>query len=215
MPICAICGRPVSFCNLRRIQACFPGLALGNMDSNVALERSVDSSPTSVPSTNRWWLRLLVGRNPRRTLIRVCVLILAAFLIREYLFLPVRVVGISMEPTFRNGQVRLIARLAYRSSTPQRGDVVSIRLAGKRLLLLKRIIGLPGEQIEIRRGLVLVNGQPLEEHYLQLRRAPWDYTSERLQPDEYFVVGDNRSMDRDDHYFGKVKRERILGKVAL
>ena len=144
----------------------------------------------------------------------MCALVLAVVLIRQYVLLPIRVVGISMEPTFHDGQLRLVSRLAYRSSTPQRGDVVSIRLAGKRLLLLKRIIGLPGEKIEIKQGVVLVNGQPLDEPYLKLHRAPWDYTSEPLQADEYFVVGDNRSMDRDDHYFGKVKRERILGKVA-
>ena len=179
------------------------------------LRRHMDTNRTSSPSSNPWWLRLLFGRNPRRTMVRIGILILAVFLIYQYFLVPIRVVGISMEPNFHDGQLRLVSRLAYRAATPQRGDVVSIRLAGNRLLLLKRIIGLPGEKISIKQGVVLVNGQPLDEPYVRLRRAPWDYSTDPLQAEEYFVVGDNRSMDRDDHYFGIVKRERILGKVAL
>ena len=89
------------------------------------------------------------------------------------LLLPVRISGISMEPTYDDGTVNLVNRFSYYWKQPARGDVVAIRTSGSHIMFLKRIIGLPGETIAIEEGVVLINGKPLDEPYL-LNRQPWD-----------------------------------------
>jgi signal peptidase I len=83
---------------------------------------------------------------------------------------------------------------------------------------VKRVIGLPGERVAIRNGTVYINGEPLDEPYVRLKRRPWNYpknSSEprELGPNEYFIVGDNRSLGEDYHDFGVVNESRIIGKV--
>ena len=89
------------------------------------------------------------------------------------------------------------------SSSPARGDVVAIRLAGLHVLYIKRIIALPGERISFNRGEVRIDGVPLTEPYVHYRR-PWELPEVQLGPAEYFVVGDNRGMAAADHTFGRV-----------
>jgi signal peptidase I len=167
------------------------------------------------------WLQVIsFGRNPRHTIIRIVVLVAVcsvAFFSGRVL-LPVKVQGISMEPTYRNGSVNFINRLAYLWHAPRRGDVVSVRYAGEHLMLFKRVIALPGETIAFDNGTVLINGQPLDEPYERQRsQTPghWNLAPRKLGPDEYYVVGDNRSMPLDWHYFGSVERVRIMGKALL
>ena len=81
-------------------------------------------------------------------------------------------------------------------------------------MLMKRIIGLPGESVDIRHGTVFINDTPLEEPWMEhVNRFPWERKAIILQPDEYFVIGDNRTMPMELHVHGEVKKERILGKV--
>ena len=97
--------------------------------------------------------------------------------------------------------------------------MIGIREAGKQVLLLKRVIGLPGERLRIVQGTVLINGEPLEEPYLLpptngvQNPARWIVEEVRLQDDELYVIGDNRSMRRDDHYFGIVNQNRVVGRL--
>lgn len=170
-------------------------------------------NPDATPS--RSWLRVLIlGRNPRFTLIRAGVLALTAFIVFKFILLPVRVTGGSMEPTYRNRSINFINQLAYRSQEPQRGDVVGVRFAGRHVMLLKRVVGRPGELIGFSNGRVTVNGQPLDEPYVKLP-ADWNRYPVQLGPNDYFVVGDNRSMPMENHTFGICARERILGKILL
>jgi signal peptidase I len=81
-------------------------------------------------------------------------------------------------------------------------------------MLCKRIVGLPGETIAFHEGHVELNGEPLDEPYVK-RPCNWEHGPERIGPDEYYVVGDNRSMDFDQHTKGKAERIRIVGKVLL
>jgi signal peptidase I len=161
-----------------------------------------------------WLRRLLIGRNLRLTLIRAVVLGVVTVVGFKMAILPVRVQGGSMLPTYQNNRVNFLNRLAYIRRPPQRGDVVGIRYAGPSIMLLKRIVGLPGERIGFRNGRVTVNGEVMPEPYLQLP-SNWEREPVELGPDEYFVVGDNRSMPMRDHTFGIAKRERILGKAML
>lgn len=132
----------------------------------------------------------------------------------RFVVLPVKVHGVSMLPTYHDNQINLINKLVYRKHGPARGDVVAIRYAGEHMMLLKRVIGLPGETVAFRGGKVFINGEMLSEPYIKLP-TNWNRLPVTLEPDEYFVVGDNRSMPAEDHTFGRAKRYRIVGKAML
>jgi signal peptidase I len=157
---------------------------------------------------------LLYGRNPKRTLIRIVVLVAVFCVAFGFVLLPIRITGISMLPNYPNGSLNLVNRLAYFRHEPQRGDVVSIRLTGPHVLFMKRIIGLPGETVAFENGRVLINGKILAEPYEKFS-CDWNRPPVTLAADEYFFVGDNRSMPQEDHTFGIQKRNRIVGKVLL
>lgn len=172
-------------------------------------------TPPNTPSDFRARLRVVAfGRNLKLTLVRAAVLAATCVVTLEFLLLPIRVEGISMLPTYQNNSVNFVNRLAYLWHEPRRGDVIGIRLAGHHVMYMKRIIGLPGETIAFEGGHVLIDGKILDEPYEKLS-CDWDYGPVRLTPDEYFVVGDNRSMAEEDHYFGRCDRNRIVGKVLL
>jgi signal peptidase I len=162
------------------------------------------------------WLRhIVIGRNPKWTLARLAFLIVAVLVIFNFVLTPpIRVTGRSMLPTFHDGQINFLNRLAYVSHDPQRGDVVGLRYSGEHVMLLKRIVGLPGEDVSFENGKLLINGEPLEEPYV---KKPWYWTHRPLHlgPNEYYVVGDNRSMSWDDHEHGAAGRQRIVGKVLF
>jgi len=159
------------------------------------------------------WLRIvLFGRNPKVTLVRLAVLVAICFIVFKFVLLHIRVEGISMLPTYQDQSAHFVNRLAYLWHGPQRGDVVCIRLAGIHLMYLKRVIGLPGETVAFANGRVLINGEALEEPYEKLP-CDWNRPPEKLGADEYFVVGDNRSMPEELHTFGKAERSRIVGKT--
>lgn len=158
--------------------------------------------------------RIVFGRDPRRTLVRVLVLASLSFIIFRWILLPIRAEGISMLPTYESGSLHLVNRLAYSREKPVRGDVVGIKLAGPHVLYVKRIVGLPGERLSIAQGQVYINGAPLEEPYVRNRR-PWDVPEVTMTPREYFVIGDNRGMRSGDHDFGRVDVSRIVGRVIF
>jgi signal peptidase I len=161
------------------------------------------------------WLRRrwVIGRHPRRTAFRIGVFVMGTTLVFGWILKPTRLTGMSMEPTFSSGHLSLINALAYTFGHPARGDIVAIRLAGPSVVYVKRIVGLPGERLQIDRGRVLINGSPLDEPSV-ISPAPWLLNQIVLGTDEYFVVGDNRRMPMRDHAFGRVSLERILGKVV-
>ena len=161
------------------------------------------------------WLRVLaIGRHPKATLTRIIVLVVTCFIVFKFCLLPIRIDGISMLPTYHTGQVNFINRLAYLRHEPRRGDIVSIRLAGPSMMFMKRIIGLPGETVSFRDGRACINGQPLDEPYVKL---PCDWQSESIPcgPNQYYVVGDNRSTSFAGHTQGRAERNRIVGKLLL
>jgi signal peptidase I len=157
----------------------------------------------------------LFGPRPRRTAIRAAVLVVASAVIFGVVLLPVRLSGISMEPTYADGEMNFANRLAYAAGRrPTRGDVVTIRMAGMSVLYVKRVIGLPRERVEITMGTVLIDGQPLIEPTV-IRKAPWNVPAVTLGDDEYFVIGDNRAMSAQNHDFGRASLDRIIGKMLF
>lgn len=170
-----------------------------------------------------YWLQVIVfGRNPKRTAIRLCILIVGAFVTFKFILIPVRVTGISMQPTYQNGRINFINRLAFIRREPQRGDIIGIRYSGDHTMLMKRVIGVPGETVSFSHGILHINGEPVEEPYVKLRsrqwdseKAPLDLKVTTLKEDEFYVVGDNREMPPSSHEHGIAERRRIVGKVLL
>lgn len=158
--------------------------------------------------------RIVFGRHPRRTLVRVVVLAVVSFITFGWVLIPVRAEGISMLPTLQSGSLHLVSRISYSYGKPSRGDIIAIRLAGPHVLYVKRVIALPGERIQFVQGQVYVDGVPLNEPYVRNRRT-WDVPEVQLSPREYFVVGDNRGMRAADHDFGRVDVSRIVGKLLF
>jgi signal peptidase I len=87
----------------------------------------------------------LIGRNPRATLLRIAILVSVSLLVFGWILVPLRLAGISMLPTYRDGAFNFANRAAYWIGEPARGDVVAIRMAGPHAFYVKRIVGMPGE----------------------------------------------------------------------
>jgi len=173
---------------------------------------------TKTRGVSGWIQAIAIGRRPKRTMARLGLLLatgLVVFLFLDFILLPVRITGPSMEPTYANGQINFINCLAYLRSEPQRGDVVGIRFSGNHAMYVKRIVGLPGETLEFSHGRILINGRELDEPYLKLANKYWDSPPRLLGPKEFYVVGDNRSMPIEDHTKGAAERNRIVGKIWL
>jgi signal peptidase I len=176
----------------------------------------------NVPVPPSWPKRVLFGRNPRRTLVRIVVLVAVCYVVffSRLVLVPIKVDGISMLPTYTGGQAHFINRLPYLFHEPQRGDVVGVvpkHTAGKiwpSNMYLKRIIALPGETVAFHKGLAIINGKPLNEPYVRFP-CDWEAPPEQLGPTDYYVVGDNRSMSLQDHTQGRPFRKQIIGKMLL
>jgi signal peptidase I len=123
--------------------------------------------------------------------------------------------GSSMQPSLENGQRLIVIKAVYHFTTPQRGDVVIIHPpVAPQNQWVKRIIGLPGDTVEVKGGVVYVNNIPLAEPYI---KAPPAYTLApyKVPADNYFVMGDNRNNSTDSHYGWTVTGEKIVGEVWL
>src|SRR5215831_17765178 len=148
----------------------------------------------------RWLKVVLVGRNIRFTIIRIVLLAAFVWAVYSFVLMPIRVKGPSMLPTFSENGLNFVNKLAYLRADPKRSDVVVIRYSGEHTLLLKRVVGLPGETVQFVRGRILINGTALEEPYLDPKLSGnWDLPPETLAADEFYVVGDNRSMPYQLH----------------
>lgn len=174
---------------------------------------AIDAPDTTSPRPS-WLQTITVGQRPLYTFIRILAMVTLCAITFPLVLLPIRVTGISMSPTYRDRSINLVNRFAYSFHEPRRGDVVDIRMAGAHLTYMKRIIGLPGETVGFAHGRVMINGEPLPEPY-EHSPCDWDVPSVKLGPDEYYVVGDNRTMPAEDHVFGEVSRVRIIGRVLL
>ena len=115
-----------------------------------------------------------------------------------------------MEPTYHNGRVNFCWRLRYLFSEPKRHDVVAVRFAGSKVMLLKRVVALEGERIEFRDGKLFVDGRKIEEPYV-LYPCDWNLSPRQVEKDRVYIVGDNRSMPIEDHHFGQASKGRVVG----
>lgn len=137
--------------------------------------------------------------------------------------------GVSMDPTLHAGERVLVNKVAYRFSTPQRGDVVIAREPEQQVAVVKRLVGLPGDELTIEEGQLFINGQLFSEPYV----PPADFVpapvyavptaADIAQGDgrwlipegHYFLLGDDRNFSTDSRAFGPISADAIRGKVQL
>ena len=137
------------------------------------------------------------------------LIIIAVILIRTFIITPVRVDGASMDQTLEDGQILLL----YKLSNIDYGDIIVLDEEKEGEIIIKRIIGMPGDTVSINDNTVYVNGEELEEDYAYGETS--DYEEITLGDDEYFILGDNRPISKDSRYFGPVKEDEIIGKVIF
>lgn len=126
----------------------------------------------------------------------------------------------SMLPTLEINDRLIIEKITYLFHDPQRGDIIVFMPPEKlgessfKDAFIKRVIGLPGETIEVINGKVLINGNPLPENYIE---SPPDYQwgPETVPPNSFLVLGDNRNNSFDSHFWGYVPRQNIIGRAAV
>lgn len=149
------------------------------------------------------------------------VSLLAVFLVRYFIAQPFLVRGSSMEPTFTNGNYLIIDEIAYRLREPERGEVVVFRFPkDPSTFYIKRIIGLPGETVEVKNNQVTITDtggktRIITENYLAMDERTNGDLVQKLEQGQYFVMGDNREFSYDSRMWGAVPENDIIGLVRF
>lgn len=147
----------------------------------------------------------------------IAAVLLFSFLIVRYVGQRTEVIGNSMVPTLEDGNQLVTDKITYRFREPERFDIIVFPHEPMHEFYIKRIIGMPGETVEIGEdGVIYINGEVLEENYGYGQTAPQERTGEIvLGEDEYFVLGDNREVSLDSRYLevGNIPRSIIIGRA--
>jgi signal peptidase I len=161
-----------------------------------------------------------VSGTSRRTLLELPLILLVSFalvfgFVRPVIAAPFYVGSESMVPTLEVWDRVMINKLAYDFAGPQRGNIVLFESPeGGKDPLIKRVVGLPGERIELRNGRLFVNGEPERELYLKPSGGP-SFGPVRVPAHHVFVMGDNRRNSFDSRYFGPVPEENLIGEAIF
>ncbi|MEK7203341.1 MAG: signal peptidase I [Patescibacteria group bacterium] len=158
-------------------------------------------------------------------LVKIIIISLAIIIpIRYFLIQPFYVKGASMEPNFYDHDYLIVDEIGYRLNSPQRGDIVVFKYPrNPQEYFIKRVIGLPGEKVQVKDGEVYIfnqehlSGVKLDEPYLAngVKTYGLDEGVVSLDNNEYYVLGDNRNFSKDSRSFGKVNKSFIIGRVLL
>ena len=137
------------------------------------------------------------------------VIVVVVVLIRTFIITPVRVDGDSMKNTLKNGDILLL----YKLSSIDRFDIIVLDEEKDNEKIIKRVIGLPGETVAIKKGKIYINDKVIDDEYAYGETS--DYNKVTLKDDEYFILGDNRLISKDSRYFGPIKDNEIKGKIVF
>jgi signal peptidase I len=163
------------------------------------------------------------GRSSRAAVewgILIVAALVIAIVIRTFVFQAFYIPSESMVPTLRVGDRVLVNKLSYKLHDPRRGDIVVFKAPPAAATadikdLVKRLVGLPGETIEGKDGHILINGKVLSEPYLPKDVKSRTFGPEKVPPDSYFMLGDNRQYSKDSTFFGPIKRSQFIGRVFM
>lgn len=144
-----------------------------------------------------------------KEIIPYIVIVLVVVLIRTFIITPVRVDGDSMKNTLKNGDILLL----YKLDSINRLDIIVLDEEKDNEKIIKRVIGLPGETVAIKKGKIYINDKVIDDEYAYGETS--DYDKVTLEDDEYFILGDNRLISKDSRYFGPIKKSEIKGKIVF
>ena len=188
---------------------------------------------------NKEKVKKTVGQEILSWVVTILVAVIAALLIRSFVFEPVRVEGASMNDTLADREIMFVSKFDYSSTwlslpwqnnaakekapritfggNPQRFDVVICRYPGRGdTNFVKRVVGLPGDTVELKEGYLYVNGEKYDEPYIsdEYRSGPLNTMAARVVPEgKYFVMGDHRNNSNDSRSVGPIERNMIVGHV--
>lgn len=148
--------------------------------------------------------------------LKYLIVIATVFFIALFVVSFEQVIGPSMEGTLDAGDVTIVNKLVYKFRTIKRNEIVSINQKDK--IMVKRVIGLPGEHIEYKDNKLYVNGSLVLENNISVETKDFkleDIGYETIPKDMYFVLGDNRTNSSDSREFGLVKKDEIIGKIVM
>lgn len=160
-----------------------------------------------------------VKRQKIREWLEFFVLLALVLIIKIYVVAPVSVDGESMNPTLLDGDYMILNRIIYKFEDIKRGDIVVLDYKNSKLV--KRVIGLPGDNVSAEKGILYINGKAYDEPYLDDKVHLDDFKfsditgKNKLSKGEYFVLGDNRPYSLDSRRIGIIKKSDIEGKVRL
>lgn len=156
--------------------------------------------------------KYILPQASRFSVIRVILVVVVAYVVFGHILIPLKIVGQSMEPTYKDGGFNFCNRLSYVYGEPQRSDVVAVRFAGHRVMLLKRIVAFSGETVEFQNGVLYINGQETREPYVK-HQSDWNLPKRTVEPGKVYVIGDNRGVPMEQHRFGQVSIQRVVGRA--
>jgi signal peptidase I len=155
------------------------------------------------------------NKSTLRETVETVLLTLLIFLAIRTLIQNFRIEGVSMEPNLHDGQYLIVNKLVYYLHPPERGDIVVFHYPrNPRRDFIKRVIGLPGERVEVRGGRIFINDEELGEPYA-LHTGNYAWGPQTLAEDQYFVLGDNRNSSSDSHSWGTLPGDAIVGKAWI
>ncbi|MBU9888507.1 MAG: signal peptidase I [Candidatus Omnitrophica bacterium] len=149
---------------------------------------------------------------------------LLAIFIRTFIFGPYKIPTGSMKPTFMEHDKIFVDKLSYRFRPPERGDIIVFKYPlDRKKDFVKRLVGLPGDTVEIRNGVILVNGNPMTEPpfgvHTYYNTEDWDYGKSgqvvRVPSDHFFALGDNSAHSADSRQWGFVPKKDLIGKAFM
>ncbi|HZY41097.1 MAG TPA: signal peptidase I [Anaerolineae bacterium] len=169
----------------------------------IDLSAPVDTGAESLPRQS----------NLLREIIETALLTAIIFLAVNALIGRFRIESVSMQPNLWEGEYVIVDKVSYSLGGPQRGDIIVIKRTNQSDLI-KRVIGLPGDTVEVRNATVFVNGTPLTEPYIA-NPPNYAFGPAQVEANRFFVLGDNRSNSSDSHAWGTVPREDIVGRALI
>lgn len=189
-----------------------------DLDRDTSVEaylQTIEEETTEVEIEEKKTSSWDTAKSVLREVVETIFLTVVIFFLIQTVVRNFRVVGNSMEPNLHDSQYLIVDKISYRLGEPRRGDVIVFEPPNRPGEdYVKRVIGRPGELVEVRNGQVLVNNRPLDEPYVGYP-ASYSMAARRIGPNELFVLGDNRNSSSDSHNWGMLSQDKVVGRAWI